>query len=290
MTVLLTGAGGQLGRSFERLFPKDGQLICTNKEELDISKIEEIESVCRSINPEVIVNAAAYTAVDDAEFNKELAYKINQIGVRNLAIVCKKLNIRLIHISTDFVFDGNKNNPYEICDETLPLNIYGFSKLAGEKELDVLGDKAVILRTSWVYSSFGKNFVKTILKLLNEKDEISVVCDQIGTPTSASSLASAIFHLLDKPELSGIYHWTDEGYTSWYEFALAIKLEAEEIGLIDRQVIIKPILSKDYPVAATRPLYSVLDKSRTYKDFEIKSKKWQTELKKVLQEILLWDK
>jgi len=268
--ILVTGAKGQLGIELSEILP---DAIFLGKEVFDISDKNVIEYI-RDEKITTIVNCAAYTAVDNAEDEPELAAKVNFEGASNLA----KSGAKIIHISTDYVFDGTNYRPYKTDDKPIPLSVYGQTKLAGEKSVLENADIAVIIRTSWLYSSHGNNFVKTMLKLGQEKKSINVVCEQIGTPTYAKDLAKTIAQIL--PQLSaenkGIYHYTNEGVCSWYDFACEIMSQAN----LDCEVM--PILSSAYPTKARRPFYSVLDKTKIKETFNIKIPHW----KKGLQECL----
>jgi dTDP-4-dehydrorhamnose reductase len=253
LKVLITGKNGQLGSTFQELssFVQDIEFIFKDSKELDITVLEQIEVVLRQEQPDVVINCAAYTAVDRAEEEPEKVDLVNHIGVYNLAKNCKDLDIGLIHISTDYVFDGEKGTSYEVDDATNPINVYGKTKLAGELAMQKINPKGCIIRTSWVYSKYGNNFVKTILRLGHEKDEINVVADQYGSPTSATDLANACLYLLKNFENwqseTKIYHYSNEGVVSWYEFANEIMKQAE------LKCKVSPILSKDYVTLAKRP-------------------------------------
>ena len=281
MKILVTGSNGQLGSEFKHLSEKSPyEFIFTSRANLDIS---DKESVIRYFNQhhhfDFILNCAAYTAVDQAEDEKDLAYKINQEGVKNLATLCAQNNIKLIHFSTDYVFDGSKSTPYNEADDVSPQSIYGKSKLAGEKEIFEYDISALIIRTSWLYSKYGKNFVKSMIRLGREKESLNIVFDQVGTPTCAKDLAKVALDCISKHEKwdkqKKIYHFSNEGVCSWYDFALAI---------FDNHSIhceIKPILSADYPTKAPRPHYSVLSKEKIKSDFGIKIGHWSQALKSV---------
>jgi len=282
--ILVTGANGQLGSELKFLVSNnlyDGvNFYFTDKDELDITKLEDIEAFLSDNQIDTIVNCAAYTAVDKAEEDIELAYKINQEAVKNLATIAKDKNIKLIHISTDYVFDGKSHTPLKEEDIINPQGVYAKSKRAGEEEILNISPKgAIIIRTSWVYSSNGKNFVKSMLKSGKERDELRVVCDQIGTPTYARDLARAILKTIENPNSNKdveIYHYSNEGNCSWYDFAQAIF----EISNIDCKV--EPIGTKDYPTPAIRPAYSVLNKDKIKKDYNIKIPYWRDSLKSCL--------
>ena len=284
--VLLTGAAGQLGHALRGTLPSGYELIATDYEELDISKRKTVRDQVAEINPACLINAAAYTDVDEAESNPETAYAVNKDGAVFLAQAASKVGARFIQISTDYVFNGRKATPYLPDDETDPVNVYGSSKLAGETGVrDALDDQCVILRTAWVYGASGKNFVNTMLKLIPERNPLRVVADQIGTPTWTGTLSRVIWRAVERPELAGIYHYTDAGVASWYDFAVAIAEEAQQQSLLQRTAEIHPVTADQYPRAATRPAYSILDSSATWQDFEILPTHWRTNLRTMLQEL-----
>jgi dTDP-4-dehydrorhamnose reductase len=280
MVVLVTGANGQLGQSLQFIaqnYPEINFVFCSSSE-LDISNKENCEQVFLKHKPQYGINAAAYTAVDKAESEPEKAYLNNAIGAKNIAEVCKKHNTVLIHVSTDFVFDGNKTTPYTEEDVPNPTGVYGQSKLEGEFEIKKTWEKHFIVRTSWVYSKFGNNFMKTMLRLASERDSISVVNDQIGTPTNAIDLAETLIKMikvnnqLPRMDLYGIYNYSNEGQCSWFEFAQEIfKINKDTINLL-------PITTSDYPTPAKRPKYSVLDKTKIKLIFKIEIKSWNQSL------------
>lgn len=280
--VLLTGANGQLGRELVECAP-GVDLIALGRDALDIGDANAVTERLAAVAPEVVINAAAYTAVDRAEAEPELAHRGNATGAGNLARACATLGIRLLHVSTDFVFDGRASEPYRPGDATGPLGVYGQSKLAGEREvLDALPE-AVILRTGWVYSRFGGNFVKTMLRLMAERDSLNVVCDQVGSPTWAAGLAGALWEFAARPGLAGTYHWSDAGVCSWYDFAVAIGEEGLACGLLERPVTVRPIPASDYPTPARRPAFSVLDKTTAWRDLECAGVHWRVQLRQMLR-------
>lgn len=270
MKVLVTGCNGQLGWELRQIADSQHEVIYLSSTDLDITNEANTFAVLSNYEPDMVINAAAYTAVDKAESDESQAYAVNDKGVQNLAQVCKKISAKLIHVSTDFVFDGTKNTPYLPTDKTNPVSVYGASKLAGEQYVrDLLANDAAIIRTAWVYSQHGNNFVKTMLRLMKEKDQLGVVYDQIGTPTWAKGLAQMVWALAEKMHKesgskqdapTAIYHWTDAGVASWYDFAIAIQDIAFEKGLLDKKIPIRPIPASAYPTPAKRPSYSVLDK------------------------------
>lgn len=262
MNVLIIGKNGQVAWELEQTCPGHITAHAYGRNEINITDPQSIEQVITKINPAVIINASAYTAVDRAESEQDEAYLINATAVELLAKAATKHSIRLLHISTDFVFDGTKNTPYEVDDETHPINVYGASKLAGELAIKAFCPfNSSIVRTSWVYSTHGNNFVKTMLRLMSEKDQLSVVNDQFGCPTNARGLANYLWILAEQKTLDKIYHYSDLGATSWYEFALAIQDIAFVEGKLKNKIPIKPISSSDYPTPAARPMFSVMRQS-----------------------------
>ena len=284
MIALVLGSNGQLGCALADTLPADIDFVGFDLPELDITNANSVLDVCRKVQPGVIVNAAAYTAVDQAESNPRQATAINVDGPRNVADSASAIGARLIHISTDFVFDGASSSPYSPDTPPNPLSVYGRTKRDGE--LAVLGaipDASVIVRSAWLYSRTGGNFVKTMLRLMGQRDELSVVSDQIGTPTWAESLAEAVWAFVGVPSLSGIYHWTDQGEASWNEFAIAIQDAALELGLLSEAIPIHAITTADYPTPAQRPCYSVLDISATCAALGIQPTHWRVNLRKMLK-------
>lgn len=281
MRAILTGANGQLGRSLAASVPDGMELIALSSAMLDITDGAAVEEAVRQYAPKFLINAAAYTKVDAAEECAALADEINRAGVENLALAARNHAVRLIHISTDFVFDGRATSPYRPDALTSPLNIYGKTKLAGEL---AAGTDALIIRTGWLYSSYGNNFVATMLRLMREKTILRVVDDQIGTPTNALSLARAIWDLA-VTQLKGVYHFSDSGTASWHNFAVAIMEEAMTLGLLDREIAILPITADQYPTQAARPKFSVLDKSDTFEALGWVAPHWRAELREVLKAI-----
>ncbi|MBN2679236.1 dTDP-4-dehydrorhamnose reductase [Acidithiobacillus montserratensis] len=263
--VLLFGSHGQVGWELQRQLPESVELLALSRAQADISNQEQISGIAASFHPDLIINAAAYTAVDLAESESEKAYAINRDGAAHCAVAAAEQGARLIHLSTDFVFDGHRPTPYPTDSLRRPLGVYGASKAAGEVEVErILGSKVLILRTAWVYSAHGKNFVKTMLRLMKEKESLGVVGDQLGSPTWAAGLAAAIWRAGEEPGFHGIQHWTDAGVASWYDFAVAIQEEALALGLLSRAIPLQMIASSSYPTPARRPACAVLDKSASY--------------------------
>ncbi len=282
--VLVTGAGGQLGRELQRAAPEGMTLCALARADLDLADAEAVDTALAELSPGVVINAAAYTAVDRAESEIERAHAGNVTGPANLALACARRGARLIHVSTDFVFDGQAGSPYTPDQATGPVSEYGRSKLAGELAVrDALPD-ALIVRTAWVYSAFGGNFVKTMLRLMGERDELGVVADQVGTPTWAAGLAQMLWTAA-QTELGGTYHWSDAGACSWYDFACAISEEGQALGLLDSDTHIRPLTTADYPTPAQRPAYSVFDKTATWRDFDVAPIQWRRQLRHMLQDL-----
>jgi len=288
MKILITGASGQLGSEFKELDKEtpQHQFLFTDVEDLDITNPDALAEYFAKENPGLVVNCAAYTAVDKAEDDQELAGLINRDAVRNLAYACHSSGSRFIHISTDYVFDGKNFRPYVENDPVNPASVYGRTKMEGEGELLLAGIKGIIIRTSWLYSSFGNNFVKTMIKLGKERDELNVVFDQIGTPTYARDLAKAVIAIADKlvndpaDFKRGIYHFSNEGVASWYDFTLAIH---ELYGGIDCQVY--PVGSEEFPTKAPRPHYSVLNKTKIKSTFGLSIPHWRESLKECITKL-----
>jgi dTDP-4-dehydrorhamnose reductase len=286
MKTLVVGAAGQLGQELLRTAPARVEVTALDREGLDIVALDTVLEVVAELRPDVIINAAAYTAVDGAETKPDLAVSVNAEGPGHLARAAERSGARLLHVSTDFVFDGQAQQPYCPRQEPRPLGIYGHSKLAGERRVqEILPLQSVILRTAWVYSSFGANYVKTMLRLMNERDELRVVADQVGSPTWAFGLAQALWAFLDHPAAHGIFHWTDAGSCSWYDFACAIYSEGRALGLIDRELSIVAIPTSEYPTAAQRPAYSVLDCASTLELLGLEAADWDVQLPKMLREL-----
>ncbi|MBN7820428.1 dTDP-4-dehydrorhamnose reductase [Bowmanella yangjiangensis] len=284
---VVIGKQGQLAQELAARL--NDRAICLGRNEIDLTSMRGIEEALAGCSVDAIINASAYTAVDRAESEADLAYLINQTAVGNLARYAKAHSVHLVHVSTDYVFSGQKGSPYLPTDELAPLGVYGASKAAGEKELHaVIPEGGCILRTSWVYSRFGNNFVKTMLRLMQERDALSVVDDQIGSPTEASGLARACIEAAER-KLSGVYHYTDEGVASWYDFANAIQDIALEYRILHKRIPITPIPSAAFPTPAKRPNYSVLDKQSLRATFTgLCGRHWREPLRDLL--ITLADK
>ena len=283
MRILVTGKNGQLGRSVHKVVGNNEQtnkFVFVGREELDLSNRDNINSYFDDNDRfDIIINCAAYTAVDKAEEEQELANQVNHLAVKRLAQIAKNQQAKLIHISTDYVFDGESDIPYVETDETNPINVYGKTKLAGEKALQkVMPTNATIIRTSWVYSEYGNNFVKTMLKLGKERDELNVVSDQIGSPTYATDLASIILEIIRNKEFkevgqeTQIYHYSNKGEISWYEFAKGIF----KLAKVDCKA--NPITTEQYPTPARRPINTLMDKDKITETFSVNITDWKESL------------
>ena len=282
--ILVTGSNGQLGKELQQLADAYPQyhFVFASREDLKLEIFGLVENFFIATKPHYCINCAAYTAVDKAENEQDIAMLVNGEAVGNLAAICKKYNTKLIHISTDYVFDGESETPYKEDDDTGPINTYGKSKLLGEQLCMKENADAIIIRTAWVYSSFGHNFVKTMMRLMNERNELNVVADQIGSPTYAADLAKAILDIIasDKWE-SGVYHYSNEGKISWYEFATVIK------EFINSKTVVQAIETAQYPTPAKRPHYSLLNKSKIKSTYSVDVPDWKGSLQRciaILQE------
>ncbi len=283
MKVIITGKGGQLAWELEELAPQGYEVISVGINELDISNELLVSEFIINSKPDLVINAAAYTAVDKAEEDTETAYAVNELGTKYLANACKQINARILHVSTDFVFDGASTAPYQTDSTPNPINVYGASKLAGDILLqEILPEASVIVRTAWVYSVNGNNFVKSMLRLMQEKPQLGIIYDQVGTPTWAKGLAQWLWAVADKPEVTGIYHWTDAGIASWYDFAIAIQELGIEKGLLKEVIPILPIPTSAYPTPAKRPAFSVIDKSSAEDVSGIKTIHWRKQLSEMM--------
>ncbi|MBD2118112.1 MULTISPECIES: dTDP-4-dehydrorhamnose reductase [Microcystis] len=285
--VLLIGAKGQVGQELQVTLPQLGEVISIGREELDLTNSEKIGQLIREIHPDYLVNASAYTAVDKAETEPDLAYSINATAPKIMAEAAEKIKAKFLHISTDYVFDGRKNTPYLETDLTNPLGVYGQSKLRGEEEIKTVNSQAIILRTAWVYGSYGKsNFVKTMLRLGKEREELKVVVDQVGSPTWAKDIAAAITQLLinaDNP--AGIYNFTNSGVASWFDLTKAIFEEAKTSGIPLKIQRVIPITTAEYPTPAVRPAYSVLSGQKISQQLGYIPPYWRDSLKAMLNQL-----
>jgi dTDP-4-dehydrorhamnose reductase len=290
--IWLIGNKGMLGNDVEKLLKERELTYCASDKEIDITDYKALEKFGKDRKIKWAINCAGYTKVDKAEEEIDEAFRINKDGVRNIALFSAKRQIRLIHISTDYVFDGRQEASfvYSEDDKTNPINIYGKSKLAGEEEIKKILEEYFIIRTAWLYGIKGNNFVYTMLRLFKERDMVKVVGDQWGSPTYTTDLAGAILKIIEDDSASyGIYHFTNEGVANWYEFALTIYKKAKRLGLIEgnKKVVIKPIKTEDYPTAAKRPRYSVLSKEKIKKEFNLKIRDWDEALDDFLSTLSL---
>jgi dTDP-4-dehydrorhamnose reductase len=306
--ILLTGKTGQVGRELAPLLDRVGEVTALDRQQLDLTKPDEIRQVVRGVRPDLIVNAGAYTAVDRAESEEALARTINAVAPGVLAEEAKKLGALLVHYSTDYIFDGTKGRPYEENDPTNPLSAYGRTKLEGERAIQQAEPAYLIFRTAWVYAKEGRNFLLTILRLATEKEELRIVQDQIGAPTSSQEIAAATVKVLEQictpaanvrqwPEIKGIYHMTAGGETNWYEFGkLILELAASQSGpeawlaaatrgrpLTTRRIV--PLATEEYPTPARRPLYSVLSNKRLNREFGVTLLDWEAQLRLIFRGI-----
>ena len=282
MNILVTGKNGQLGRSIQKIVSNEKQaneFVFVGRNELNFSQNDNLEKYFKENNFDVVINCAAYTAVDKAEEQQESANQINHLAVEKLATIAQKKNIKLIHISTDYVFDGESPHPYIETDKVNPINIYGETKLAGEKALQtIMPTNAIIIRASWVYSEYSNNFVDTMLRLGEDRDKLNVVNDQVGSPTYATDLANAILKIIDstgyqtKSPATEIYHYSNKGKASWYEFAKEI------FDLADIHCAVKPIATKQYPTPAKRPKNTLMNKAKITETFGVAIPNWKESL------------
>jgi len=285
MTVLVLGGGGQIAKAVHAMAPVPSLIVLKTRAQLDIGDAVCVARALKEVRPDWIINGAAYTSVDLAEDQPEQAMAANDTAVGILASAAAQAGCRLLHLSSDFVFDGKSNRAYLPGDQTHPLSVYGLSKLGGERQVLRAAANGIVLRTAWVYASAGRNFVLTMLRLMRERPEIRVVCDQIGAPTWASSAAAAIWGLIDANAAGGIYHWTDLGVASWYDFAVAIQEEAQIRGLLTRAIPVVPIRSAEYPTRAQRPAFSLLDTGSTRAMLKVPAHHWRHNLRNMLDEL-----
>jgi dTDP-4-dehydrorhamnose reductase len=283
MKVLVFGANGQLGRCLRDTCPDAINADFLDRQQADLEAPELCALQVRDLRPDIVINAAAYTQVDKVEEEGEKADIINGHAVGAIAAACEDINARLIHVSTDFVFDGFNSTPYQPDDTLKPVNRYGESKALGEKLAQENCSKTTIVRTSWVYSEYGHNFLKTMLRVMEERDEVSVVCDQVGSPTYARNLAKCLWKFSKSDIEQGLFHYSDAGVASWYDFAVAIYEQGREKGLLKTECSIKPIPSSEYPLPAARPFYSVIDKGSTYKGLSLVPVHWSGGLRSCVE-------
>ena len=291
MKILVLGSKGQLGRCLnDRLIDTEHEVIFTSREQINITNFEQTKNQILKNSPDLIINATAYTAVDKAEEDQKTANLINHLAVKNIADICSQQGCWLIHVSTDYVFDGNAKIPYKESDETNPQGVYGETKLKGELAIQFSGCKHIIIRTAWVFSEYGNNFLKTMLRIGAERDELSVVGDQVGCPTYAQDIAKSIIaifpHIYLEKDIQGIYHFCGDKPCSWNDFAQVIFSEAKCFGnRIPNSV--KSINTVDYPTPAVRPAYSVLNCSKINSYFGINDSDWKLGVKKVVKKVIL---
>jgi len=292
MKILLLGANGQVGHELTRSLRSLGEIVATTRsgvldgedcEVADFDQPDSLPALIHRVSPDIVVNAAAYTAVDRAESEPEAAFRINAEAPGRLAEACAVSNALLVHYSTDYVFDGQGKRPYREDDPTAPLGVYGASKLAAEHAIETSGCRRFILRTAWVYGNHGANFMSTMLRLGAEREELRVVADQIGTPTAAGLIADVTARIIaTSSQAYGTYHLTAEGQATWHAFAVEILESAHRRGLLDRLPRVVPITTAEYPTPAKRPAYSRLDTSSLRRTFDIRLPEWKTELEQVL--------
>jgi dTDP-4-dehydrorhamnose reductase len=276
MKVIVTGSNGQLGSELRELAASETNLefLFFDRSTLDLSDLSAIEDIFKKYEPAYLVNCAAYTAVDNAEQDHEGAFAINATAVGTMATVCRRHQCRMIHISTDYVFNGKSDHPFFPDDTKGPLNVYGLSKLKGEELALQENPDVIIIRTSWVYSSYGKNFVKTMMRLMKEKESINVVNDQVGSPTYAADLAASIMVILKSGKWHpGIYHYSNEGLISWYDFAIAIK------QFTNASCLVNPVDTSAYPTPARRPFYSALNTEKIKQNYPVRTREWKESLR-----------
>lgn len=288
MKIIVTGCQGQVGQELMRQAQAlDWDVVGVNHQSLDITDSEAVHSTIKQLNPDAVINAAAYTAVDKAETEKALAFAVNRDGPENLADICSEMDIPLLHYSTDYVFDGRKTTAYVETDSTAPLGVYGESKLAGEHAIVDSCEKYLIFRTSWVFSAHGSNFVKTMLRLGAEREELGIVADQFGKPTSASEIARISLHILQQPITNwGVYHLAQPDPVSWHGFAQALFKQAREECKVLKLKDIRAITTTDYPTPARRPANSVLDCQALEQTFKLTIRPWRESLVQVIKELV----
>ena len=283
---MITGAAGQLGYELQRHVPQGTTVLAVDIDRLDLTDAPAVEAFIAAHRPSVIINGAAYTAVDRAEAQPAMARSVNVDAAATLARAAFRHDVRVIQISTDFVFGGATERPWRSDDIPAPLSVYGTTKRDAEQAvLDILGAGALVIRTAWLYSAHGHNFVRTMLRLMRERDAVQVIADQIGTPTWAHSVARTVWVAVQAPHVSGILHWTDAGVASWYDFAVAIQEEALARGILDQAIPVHAIATSDFPAMARRPSYSVLDTTDTIRRLGIAPAHWRANLRLMLDEV-----
>jgi dTDP-4-dehydrorhamnose reductase len=284
--ALVFGGQGQLGRALAETSGAGWRVAAVDLPEVDITSAPAAQLAVEAHHPALVINAAAYTAVDGAEQEPERAAVVNGVGAGHIAAAAAASGSRQIYISTDFVFDGRQGRPYAPTDPPAPLNVYGATKLDGERRVEqASGGAALIVRTAWLYGAHGSNFVLTMLRLLETRRSVQVVADQVGTPTWARSLARAIWAAAELPALRGVHHWTDAGVASWYDFAVAIREEASALHLLQRPADVLPITTLEYPTPARRPSFSVLAKEQTWAALGFRPDHWRVSLRRMLEEL-----
>jgi dTDP-4-dehydrorhamnose reductase len=282
--ALITGAGGQVGLELQASAPSGWVVAACRSDQLDVTQADAVRAAITTFRPSVVIHAAAYTAVDAAEAEADRARAVNAEGTAHVAEAARTVGARLLYLSTDFVFDGAQGRAYAPGDEPRPLGVYGHTKLEGERAAArILDRQALVLRTAWVYSRHRRNFVLTMLRLMAERSEVGVVVDQVGTPTWAGSLAEVLWAAAGRTDLSGIVHWTDAGVASWYDFAIAIQEEALAVGLLSREVTVRPLRTEEFPTRARRPPFSVLEKGTSWVALGCTPPHWRVNLRRMLQ-------
>lgn len=281
MIALIVGAGGQLGRALQTTAPKDVNIVAAGRDSLDVTDSSAVTRMMAETAPDIVINAAAYNAVDKAEIEPEIARAVNAVAVGTLARSAAEIGARFVHVSTDFVFDGMTSRAYRPDDSPAPLSVYGLTKWEGERVAAAVLPNSLIVRTSWVYASQGHNFVRTMLRAMTKSD-VRVVADQIGTPTFAPALARTLWTLIFQ-NARGIYHYSDSGVASWYDFAVAIQEEAGALQLLRSSSQIIPISSAEWGAGARRPSFSVLDKTETWKALGTAAPHWRVNLREMLR-------
>lgn len=292
MKILISGAKGQVGTELvAQAIDRGHEVTGYDSRALDICNSEQLNNTIAQIKPDVIINAAAYTAVDKAESEQQAAYAVNSLGSENLAIACKQYDIPLLHISTDYVYDGEKQSPYHELDTTTPTGIYGASKLEGDEKIIQIWHKHIILRVSWVFGQHGNNFVKTMLKLAAQRDELSIVNDQFGAPTSARAISTRLLEILDNSQFNqvscpwGIYNLQSDPGVTWYDFAREIFTQAQQMGIINKEMKLKPIPSSQFPTPVKRPANSKLNGDKLQQNFGLPAVDWRSDLTEMLKSI-----
>lgn len=290
MKILITGARGQVGTELvAQANDRDHEVHAFGSKDLDISSAEQVQKTVLQIKPDVIINAAAYTAVDKAETEQESAYAVNSQGSENLALACKKMDIPLLHITTDYVYDGEKQSPYLETDQPRPTGVYGASKLEGDHKIEQIWPKHIILRVSWVFGEFGNNFVKTMLRLAEQRDELSVVDDQYGAPTSAKAISTCLLDIIETEQFNqsqcpwGSYNFQSDPGVTWYGFAREIFHQAKQLGVINKEMKLNPIPSSEFPTPVKRPANSKLNGKKIQEKFNIASANWKIDLSDMLK-------